>query len=176
MTEILISPCRWAAMSAVWAQDATSQAASVEFPPHMLRMNARRRGCGGERGRHLASGQPRKIPRGRPHGGGGCSHRLRAQVLGGAVIKFLVNLSKTQTSSASMNGRRIRQRDAGRAVLISSQRQIQSLPSKKQLRVWIRHKSAGIIRLPLRHQCRCRHRRRTEENPRTSPCTALSCL
>ena len=69
-------------------------------------------------------------PRERSHGGRGCRHQLRAQVHGGAVIKFLVNLSKTQTSSASLNGRRMRQRDAGRAVLISFQRQIQSLPSK----------------------------------------------
>ena len=76
---------------------------------------------------------PRRIPRKRrerSHGGGGCSHLLRAQVLGGAVINFLVNLSKTQTSSASLNGRRMRQRDAGRAVLISSQRHVQSQPSK----------------------------------------------
>ena len=51
---------------------------------------------------------PRMILRGpceRLHGGGGCSHQLRAQVHGGAVIKFLVNLSKTQTSSASLNGK-----------------------------------------------------------------------
>ena len=123
---------------------------------------------------------PRMILRGpceRLHGGGGCSHQLRAQVHGGAVIKFLVNLSKTQTSSASLNGRRMRQRDAGRAVLISFQRQIQSLPSKKQLWVWVRHKSAVIYRLPLRnHYGRHHDCRRTEENPRTSPCTALSCL
>ena len=64
----------------------------------------------------------------------------------------------------STNGGRMRQRDAGRAVLISSQRQIQS----------VRHKSAGIYRLTLRHHCQCRHdRRRTEENPRKFPCTAL---
>ena len=44
----------------------------------------------------LLPGQPRRIPRGRPHGGGGCSHHLWAQVLGGAVINFLVNLSKTR--------------------------------------------------------------------------------
>ena len=83
---------------------------------------------------------------------------------------------KKKTSSASTNGRRMEQRDAARAVLISSQRHIQSQPSKKQLRVWVRHKSAGQYRLPLRHHCRCRHRRRIDVNPRVFPCTALSCL
>ena len=93
-----------------------------------------------------------------------------------AVIKFLLIPFKKEKSPASTTGRRMRQRDAGRAVLISSQRQIQSQPSKKQLWVWVRHKSAGIHRLPLRHNCRCRHdRRRTEQNPRMFPCTALSC-
>ena len=74
---------------------------------------------------------PRRIPRGRrerSHGGGGCSHQLRAQVVGGAVIKFLLIPLKKKKSPASTNGRRMRQRDAGRAVLISSQRQIQSQP------------------------------------------------
>ena len=112
----------------------------------------------------------------RLHGGGGRSHLLRARVLGGAVIKFLL-IPLKKKSPASTNGRRMRQRDAGRLVLISSQRPIQSQPSKKQLRVWVRHKSAGIHRLPLRHHCRCRHDRlRTEENPRKFPCTALSRL
>ena len=54
-----------------------------------------RRGCGGERERRLSSCLRR---RGRPHGRGGCSHRLGAQVLGGAVVNFLVNLSKKITS------------------------------------------------------------------------------
>ena len=70
-------------------------------------------------------------PRERSHGGRGCSHQLRAQELDGAVIKFLPIPLKKKKSPASTNGRRMRQRDAGRAVLISSQRQIQSLPSKK---------------------------------------------
>ena len=76
---------------------------------------------------------PRRIPRGRllrSHGRGGCSHLLGAQIHGGAVIKFLQIASKRLTPLASMNGRRLRQRDAGRAVLISSQRQVQSQPSK----------------------------------------------
>ena len=70
-------------------------------------------------------------PRERSHGGRGCSHQLRAQELGGAVIKFLLIPLKKKKSPASTNGRRMRQRDAGRAVLISSQRKIQSQPSKK---------------------------------------------
>ena len=110
---------------------------------------------------------PRRIPRGRrerSRGGGGCIHQLRAQVLGGAVIKFLLTRSRIRNHQ-STNGGRMRQRDAGRAVLISSQRQIQS----------VRHKSAGIYRLSLRHHCQCRHdSRHTEENPRKLPCTALS--
>ena len=48
----------------------------------------------------LLPGQTRRIPRERPHGGGGCSHRLRAQVLGGAVIKFLLNPCKKEKPSA----------------------------------------------------------------------------
>ena len=70
-----------------------------------------------------------------PHGGGGCSHWLRAQVLGGAVINFLLLPFKKEKSPASTNGRRMRQRDAGRLVLISA--------FKRQLRVWFRHKAAG---------------------------------
>ena len=114
-------------------------------------------------------------PRERSQGRGGCSHQLRAQVLGGG---HQISTDPAQEKSpASTTGRRLRQRDAGRAVLISSKRKIQSQPSKKQLRVWVRHKSAGIIRLPLRHYCGRHHdRRRTEENPRMSPCTALPCL
>ena len=42
----------------------------------------------------------------------------------------------------------MRQRDAGRAVLISSQRQIQSQPSKNtKHQVWVRRKSAEIYRV-----------------------------
>ena len=41
MTEILFHPVA-GLPPAVWAQDATSHAASVEFPPHMLCMKARR--------------------------------------------------------------------------------------------------------------------------------------
>ena len=41
MTEILFHPVA-GLPPAVWAQDATSQAASVEFPPHLLWMKARR--------------------------------------------------------------------------------------------------------------------------------------
>ena len=77
-----------------------------------------------------ASVGPRRIPRGRrerPHGGGGCSHLLRA-LLGGADIKFLLIPLKKEKSPASTNGRRMRLRDAGRAVLISFLRQIQSQP------------------------------------------------
>ena len=75
---------------------------------------------------------PRMILRGpceRSDGGGGCSHQLRAQELGGAVINFLLIPLKKKKSPASTTGRRMRQRDAGRAVLISSQRKIQSQPS-----------------------------------------------
>ena len=39
---------------------------------------------------------------------------------GGAVIKFLLIPLKKKKSPASTNGKRMRQRDAGRAVLISS--------------------------------------------------------
>ena len=47
-----------------------------------------------------------------------------------AVIQFLLIPLKKEKSPASTTGRRMRQCDAGRAVLISSQRQIQSQPSK----------------------------------------------
>ena len=101
----------------------------------------------------LLPGQTRRIPRGRPHGGGGCSHRLRAQVLGGAVIKFLLNPCNKEKPSASMNGRRTRQRDGGRLMLISSQRQTQyNSPPKRQLQVWVRHQAAGRYRPPLRNR------------------------
>ena len=83
---------------------------------------------------------PRRIPRGRrerSHGGGGCIHELRAQVLGGAVIKFLLNpCSRKKNHQRRMNGTRTRQRDTLVVmVLISSQRQIQL----------VRHKSCRDI-------------------------------
>ena len=70
---------------AVWAQE------SVEFPPHMLCMKARRRQMGMRSWLRRGTRTPPFFwPSSGPHGGGGCSHRLRAQVLGGAVINFLL--------------------------------------------------------------------------------------
>ena len=48
-----------------------------------------------------------------------CSH-LHAQVRDGAVIRFLLIPFKKEKSSASINGKRMRQRDAAPMVLVSS--------------------------------------------------------
>ena len=44
-------------------------------------------------------------------------------------------------TSASMRGRQMRQRDAGRMVLVSSAKKEKLHPSKKQLQVWVRHQA-----------------------------------
>ena len=118
---------RVCARSVIHAQEEVGAASTADAVEQNTSCDSRRVVCPSVGPRMILRG-----PRERLHGGGGCSHQLRAQVHGGAVIKFLVNLSKTQTSSASLNGRRLRQRDAGRAVLISSQRKLQSLPSKNK--------------------------------------------
>ena len=83
------------------------------------------------------------VPSTRPHGGGGCSHQHAAQVHDGTVIKLLLIAFKTKKKTASMRGRQMRQRDAGRMVLVSSAPKEKLHPSKKQLQVWVRHQAEG---------------------------------
>ena len=136
MTEILFHPVA-GLPPAVWAQDATSQAASVEFPPHLLWMKARRWQMGLPSWLRWGTRTPPVFPAN--HEGSHVDDRKVAEDAVtsfkhkylAAVIKFLLIPFKKEKSPASTNGRRMRQRDAVRAVLISSQRQIQSQPSKK---------------------------------------------
>ena len=108
------------------------QAASFEFSPQIVWSKSARWPMGvASCLRSRKRTPPSFWPTTRPHGGGGCSHQHAAQVHDGTVIKFVPIPIKTKTSSASMNSGKMLQRDTGRAVLISSRRQIQSQPSKK---------------------------------------------
>ena len=128
---------------------------------------------------HLQFLFPRPYPaqeRLRSHGGRGCSHQLQAQVLGGGhqISPDPVQERKI-TSVDDWKADATARRWSCGADLLPKTDTITAF--KKQLWVWVRHKSVGIHRLPLRHHCRCRHdRRRTEDNPPMFPCTALSCL
>ena len=105
-----------------------------------------------------------------------------------AVIKFLQIPLKKKKSPASTNGRAdpvqerkitsVDERKANAATRLSScgADLLSKTDTITAFKKTARHKSAWIYRLPLRHHCRSRHRRRTEENPRMFPCTALPCV
>ena len=127
----------------------------------------------------LLPSQPRRIPRGRPHGRG----RMQSPAPGHkylavrSSIFLLIPLKKNHQRRRTEGGC-----DSATlvvAVLISPQRQIQPQPSKKKKSTGLRSSQfcrdfSSSVETPL--PIVVHDRRRTEENPRRFPCTALSRL